>query len=458
SSSSLLCLDQRLRSERGGLVQIFLNGDVLFGTRLICVTRGVDEPYEASVPGFTKAILASGDAMLDGCEIVSIPRVVKTEEDVRDLVALLELPGRQGEVIVFSLPDGSTNVEETIAASNEICERLRGVANVFVLTGPASFYLTDYVGKELSVFRQAVRVYRPGFISWVSQPSDHPLILPSRVRDWDGGALSFQRWLVHHSLLASVRGRRREEILPPFDRVRQMAAQTERQNLKDAGGTDAELIRLYEQDNERLVSELREQRELHSGLLEAAEEERDAAIQDANAAKSQSLERLHRIRVLEAKLSEVIGSTEQVIPVSLDEFESWCHDNLAGAVELAGRAFQGVRKSEYHDPQMIYRSLLLLRDFYVPMRIDSTPNRRDAYEAALRELHLEESHTGDGVKYAADLYSVQYGSRRVPLDRHLKGGDSRDRRYCFRVYFFWDEEGQVAVVGWLPSHLDNRAS
>lgn len=308
------------------------------------------------------------------------------------------------------------------------------------------------------MFRQAVRVYRPGFRSWVSQPSDHPLILPSRVCDWDGGTPSFQKWLVHHSLLASVRGRRREEILPPFDRVRQMAAQTERQNLKDAGGTDAELIRLYEQDNERLVSELREQRELHSGLLEAAEEERDAAIQDANAAKSQSLERLHRIRVLEAKLSEAMGSAEQVIPVSLDEFENWCHDNLAGSVELAGRAFQGVRKSEYHDPQMIYRSLLLLRDFYVPMRIDSTPNRRDAYEAALRELHLEESHTGDGVKYAVDLYSVQYGSRRVPLDRHLKGGDSRDRRYCFRVYFFWDEEGQVAVVGWLPSHLDNRAS
>lgn len=108
-------------------VGVDVNGDVLFGTRLICVTRGVDEPYEASVPGFTKAILASGDAMLDGCEIVNTPRVINTEEDVSDLVALLELPGRQGEVIVFSLPDGSTNVEEAITASDEVCERLRNV-------------------------------------------------------------------------------------------------------------------------------------------------------------------------------------------------------------------------------------------------------------------------------------------------------------------------------------------
>ena len=62
------------------------------------------------------------------------------------------------------------------------------------------------------------------------------------------------------------------------------------------------------------------------------------------------------------------------------------------------------------------------------------------------------------MKFAADLYSVQYGGSRRPLDRHLKGGISRERRYGFRLYFFWDDESQLVVVGWLPSHLDNRAS
>jgi hypothetical protein len=92
------------------------------------------------------------------------------------------------------------------------------------------------------------------------------------------------------------------------------------------------------------------------------------------------------------------------------------------------------------------------------MRVDATPDRREAYAQALKQLQLEESATGDGVKYAADLYSVQYGGARRPLDRHLKGSDSRDRRFGFRLYFFWDEDEQVAVVGWLPSHLDNRGS
>ena len=29
------------------------------------------------------------------------------------------------------------------------------------------------------------------------------------------------------------------------------------------------------------------------------------------------------------------------------------------------------------------------------------------------------------------------------------------RRGSFRLYYFWDEDSQTVVVGWLPSHLDN---
>jgi len=104
-------------------------------------------------------------------------------------------------------------------------------------------------------------------------------------------------------------------------------------------------------------------------------------------------------------------------------------------------------------PKIWFRSLICLM---TSMRVEGSKERREAYELALQELQLEESPTGDGVKYAAEQYSVVYGGARRPLDRHLKGSNSRDRRYGFRLYFFWDEEGEVVVVGWLPSHLDNR--
>jgi hypothetical protein len=254
-----------------------------------------------------------------------------------------------------------------------------------------------------------------------------------------------------------VRTGQREDRLPSFTNVRQLAAQIDRAKMKQAGGTDAALLALYESDNDHLRKELQEQKEQYDGLLAAADSERAAAAEAAAIAKTQALERAHRIRLLDQRLSVAVSTPEAAsVPASLEQFEEWCKEHLVGAVELVNRAYQGVRKSDFHDPGFIYKTLLMLRDFYVPMRIEGSPERRDAYLNQLAELQLEDSLTGDGVKYAEDLYSVQYAGGRRLLDRHLKGSNSRDRRFGFRLYFFWDDEGQVVVVGWLPSHLQNR--
>lgn len=433
---------------------------VLFGARLICASRGPDEPFSRSVPGFVREVLEAGPTDLDGLQPLREPRLIADEAGVLVLLDLLEKPTRQTDAIVVALPEDSIDPASAIVSAMDIQAKLFGVSHVFVLTSPAAFALTRRVGKELSVFRSAVRTYRPGFRAWLAEPFDHPLALPHRIASWEEkGSAAFEAWIVESALLASVRRGDREDRLPAFNTVRQLAAQIDRSKLKAAGGSNDELLALFEQDNEQLRKELREQKELHDGLLAAADAERSEAVEAAALARSQALERAHRIRTLERLLADTPASAAQVeLPTSLDDFEDWCKEHLSGHVELVSRAFQGVRKSDFHDPTFIYRALLLLRDGYVPMRVESSQEKRAAYLAALAELQLEESPTGDGVKYAEDLYSVQYGGSRRLLDRHLKGSNSRDRRYGFRLYFFWDEEGQVVVVGWLPSHLQNRLS
>ena len=75
-----------------------------------------------------------------------------------------------------------------------------------------------------------------------------------------------------------------------------------------------------------------------------------------------------------------------------------------------------------------------------------------------RPLHLSEEPTGSETRAGeqGDEYYVKYGGRRVFLDRHLKKGQAREPRHCFRLYFFWDDDSEQVVVGWLPSHLDSR--
>jgi hypothetical protein len=60
-----------------------------------------------------------------------------------------------------------------------------------------------------------------------------------------------------------------------------------------------------------------------------------------------------------------------------------------------------------------------------------------------------------------DEYFVNYPVGSPPgnkkfLEQHLRKGNDRDERFCFRLYFFWDKKKSLVVVGWLPSHLDTR--
>ncbi|NKA33297.1 hypothetical protein ACQVRY_13860 [Ralstonia pseudosolanacearum] len=436
-----------------------VNDDVLFGARLICATRGDDVWFDRSIPGFVKQILAEGQVELDGEEIPREPRIVRTETDVDALVTLLERPERTVDVIVLALPDGAEDAAQTAIPADKLFKQTLGAAHVVVLTGAASFILSDKLGREFSTFRKAVRTYRPNFKRWVDEPSRHPLALPQRIVTWnDEGPEAFERWFVNQVLANTVRDHDRENHLPSFNFVRQLAAEEGRKLAKQTGSSDAELVKLYEQDNGTLRRELAEQKEQYDGLLAAADEERNAAEQEANAAKEQAFILRQRVRTLEQRLASSPGQPAVPIPQKLDGFESWCNEHLAGTVYMAPRAYQGARKGQFEEIPLIYKALLLLKEHYVPMRIFGGDAEKNAYDQALCSFHLEEGHTGDAAKFNEDQYTVQYAGRRRVLDHHLKTGNSHDPRYCFRLYFFWDDEDQVVVVGWLPSHLDTKAT
>ena len=181
------------------------NGDVVFGVRLICTTRGTDEVFERSIPGFVKGVLAMGLADLDGQAVSSLPKVVASGTEVEEVVRLLEDPQRTADVLVFSLPEGSVDPNDAAASAQRVPDGVRGTAHVYVLTGPASYYLTDHVGRELSVFHRGVRTYRPKFRAWIDQPSNHPLVLPHRIGEWaESGPAEFEKWLVNRTDRKSV--------------------------------------------------------------------------------------------------------------------------------------------------------------------------------------------------------------------------------------------------------------
>lgn len=436
------------------------DGTILFGVRLVSVTRGEDVPFDRSIPGFVRPIIESVGARLDGRLVQPQPWIVATETDVKQLVALLQDPARDADVIVIALPESSTDQNEAAVPVLDIHRRTLGAAHVVVLTGPASFDLSDRVGKEFSVFRQAVRTYLPGFNPDQDEPFRHPLALPARIEQWpDGGAAAYSRMLISQSLARSVARPDREQRLPSYATIRQLAAKHELDQARKAGSSDSDLLKLAWDEIAQLRKSMEEEKKNSDDLLASADQERDTAIQSAQQTKARADALLRRVEALEARLEEVGEKPHDVpIPADLEDFPSWCEKYLSGMVEVHNRAHQGVKKSQYQDDEFLYRALLLLRNYYVPMRRVGGADLKQAYDAECFRLGLEESGTisGERLGEQGETYFVNFAGKRCVLDRHLKKGASKDQRICFRLYFFWDEDSEQAVVGWMPSHLDTR--
>jgi hypothetical protein len=168
----------------------------------------------------------------------------------------------------------------------------------------------------------------------------------------------------------------------------------------------------------------------------------------------------HRIATLEGALRNQRHEEEIPIPESLSQIGEWAQKYLGDGVRLLPRAISAAKKSPFEDVGFVYRVLLFLRDRYVPMRRLSTPMAKNDCDKALRELGLEltPSFSGPGAGQFGDEYKVKWNEKVRMLDSHLKGSNSRDPRYGFRLYFFWDEDLKAVVVGSLPGHLTTSVS
>lgn len=434
--------------------------EVLVGTRLLCVTRGDDVPFQPSLQRFVRTLVEKiPGCRVEGREVSIDPWFVRRESDVYELVDLMRDDSRRLDLIVCSLPEGSENPTDAAIDAVNFHRKTLGAAHVAILSSNASYALTDAVGKEFSVFRAAIRTYRPGFNDTEDEPYSHPLIMGDRVKAFlPNGAVDFQNFLIGQTLIRSATGSDADRYFPPFSQVKRVAAELRMKRAKERGTSQKDLLALAEEEIRELREAAQKDKEVYEGLVAQYEQDAQQSQEEAQQARASNLNLQARIRALEAQQASSVEIEARSIPPTLDQFEDWCRNELAGAVEVLNRAFSGVKKSQLEDVALIYEALLLLKDHYVPMRREGGIDRKNAFESRCQTLGLADEPTFSGERWGeqGDEYKVRYGGRGRLLDRHLKKGNSKDQRHCFRLYYFWDDETEQVVVGWLPSHLDTR--
>lgn len=142
---------------------------------------------------------------------------------------------------------------------------------------------------------------------------------------------------------------------------------------------------------------------------------------------------------------------------SFDELEQWASLNT-DRITILPRALNEAKKSDYDTPDHVRKALEFLAGAYREGRIGEKSNAEMMQALEKSGTRLAGSVGQSVAGNHGDAYFVSWQGRRRMMDMHLSKGGGRNTRFCMRVYFFWCEETQKAVVGWLPSHLSNSLS
>lgn len=435
------------------------NGELRFGLKLDLAAREEAPIVEVSVPRIARFVVKELGLRAGSSRMSLTPLRCS---DGGALAEHLRHPERVLPAIVLSLVDGPDQPWGEALDPKTLAQRLAGVAEVHVLPVAASFELTRALGKPWSCYLGAVRLYRAPFRPESDSFGRHPLILPERMATFarDTGV----PLAVHLSLLAareSLGPAPLELEVPTFARVQQLARERDLAEARESGQSAEQLLELALEEIRTLedrieeVERERSQREIElDELLAEADRERSEALAELRAARA-------RIQVLDERLRRAAVDPDVELPAleSYDALEDWAGRHLAGRVVLLPRAIREAKDGQFQDVPLVGRALLYLAGPYRTMRIDGGEERLRLDKEALAALGLENSPVGGDLDYHADRFRVDWRGRKRLLDMHVKnGGNTRDPRRCLRIYYFWDADEQLVVVGSLPGHVRTGAS
>lgn len=423
-----------------------------FGAQLTCVLRGECPPYDVSRPTVVRHILERLSAEADGWALADTATKVDAT-DVGFLEELLYAPSRRLPIVAVSEADDGT----CRVAPDMLARQIAGAAHIVHLTAEASWELTHALGKRMSVFNGAVRLYLPGLSDETEDPYRHPLWL---FRDSVGQ--DFIRSIAARVLpLAFLRSNAAEDF-PRFATLRDFSARlalSQRQSSTELDRMRSEF--------EVLKSEFGEATEERDAWQSLAQEEQDMRL-----AAEAEVERLKaenaRLDSKAAALQHRLESRPEAIQAehssdrplhSYHDLEDWAEEVLGEHIYIHQSALKDCKKNG-HDNMLarLASALITIRDYVVPFRIHGGLDRRTLARQKLGELGMEDTPCfadRDEAKRTAG-YSVQYEGETWVLYDHIKYGNGYDNANQMRIYYFWDQNNRRFVIGKMPSHLRNN--
>ena len=456
--------------------------NVQFAVRVLCASA----PYATEPIALTRPRIVIDIANLFGLRetrvLDGLPWILKNEDDLYALHDLLTDDRLTMPVVLLTQPQPHTLpgiVSEYLLNHKLLAQRIQGFAHVVCMPKDLGYSWTRMVGKVWSAFSGAVRTYQPGLDFENDSPFAHPRTLPDRIVFWryngKQGEEAFASFLIdkmqEHAAAKYVDWGNckffvdARSLRASYARDRIKREVEEKSTHKDEASALRFQMKAMEDAHDEAIAALNDQ-------IRQLAEERDVALQMGEAAENErervdSENRSLQIQndVLRTAIESKSGKSADLnvtIPDNFEDMPDWVEQYLTGRLILHPRALQGIKKAQYKEVKLVYQSLLLLAREYRNKRLGHEKAEEEWVKGQQKlRLRFGASITKTRAGEHGQTYFVQYpiGTTQSRfLENHLRKGSTKDDRYCLGIYFFWDDATRQVVVGWLPSHLDTRAT
>lgn len=376
----------------------------------------------------TRTPIYVGDMQIEGR-----PYVLR-DGGLEDFLALLTSSLRKLPIVLLSryAHGASNSVDSTQLANN-----LAGVAVVVEAEDlEVTWDFADAVGRQLSCFNGAVRIYWPGF-SKTADPRNHRLFLGEWIEKvspaFAGRAI--ERAVFAVAAFRFVPDQRIADVIHAVEAAQRLQQLSE----KRAAGDD------FWKDYERDLAKL-EQAELKI---------RDLKAENANLRANQDA-------LISASLpSDELEEVSEELPISFPDVIAAVHaaNKQAPNLEFLDTAYESAAASPFQRPYDIYQALIDLG-----IIVDEWKRQRQEKGSGGDLLaHLRNHgwgkrssmHISDTTKrrFRPD-YEFEYQGRKQLFEPHITIG-AGDPNSCASIHFVFDQDRERMIVGHVGKHLPN---
>ena len=404
------------------------------------VTRPKMTPHR---PPIVRRVVDRLDVRVDGRRI-GRPWLLAVSE-VPSYVDFLTSPGRRLPVLAISQDaDGEPFLDRARAA-----DRLLGLAHVVEIDLQSSYAVTDAIGKTLSCYSGAVRVYWPGFAI-----GDDPYF----HRAYVGGSLAYLGREGMGSELFDTLGRLSALSISEPDLRRKLRRE---QRAHEAAGRAAEAVAMRSRLEEiqsrsdggldhRTWESLAADYGRSQARIDALEEE----LSDAELEIETLREERDRAEAQARTLNLALAYTPSPVGLEVPPDEPAPTGVLEAVQQAVGRckhliflpeAFASAAESRYADPERVLANLLLMEQIADDWNSgELTDGPHGAFQQRCSGYRPGISGTAAAM-YPED-YRRDYGDRQVQLGPHIARGTG-PATAVLRIYWYVDAERKRIVIG-----------